>query len=155
MPTRKVRKPIILVIEDYRDSREMLTLLLESLDYRVLAASNGREAIKLAANQPDLIITDFGLPDMDGLRVVRRIRKLNNRLKYVPIIMLTARERDGWYGPAIKAGCTEFVTKPPDFEKFRVLLEKLLRQNRVVEQDSDLAKTLDLYDFKRVITSMS
>lgn len=135
MPTRKVRKPIILVIEDYRDSREMLTLLLESLDYRVLAASNGREAIKFAAsNQPDLIITDFGLPDMDGLRVVRRIRKLNDRLKYVPIIMLTARERDDWYGPAIKAGCTEFVTKPPDFEKFRVLLEKLLRQSRVVEQ---------------------
>jgi CheY-like chemotaxis protein len=127
MPMRCARKPVILVIEDYGDSREMMKLLLEDLGYRVLSAANGHGALALAAsNHLDLILTDFGLPDMDGIRVVRSLRKLNTRLRHVPIIMLTALEGDEYYYAALKAGCTAFLTKPTDFETLQTMIGDLL-----------------------------
>ena len=130
MPTRRARKPIILVIEDNGDSREMMKLLLEDLGYRVLAAANGHEALALAAsNHLDLILTDLGLPDMDGIRVVRSLRILNTRLRHVPIIMLTALEGDEYYYPALRAGCADFLTKPTDFETLQTMIENLLDEN--------------------------
>src|SRR4029450_4551069 len=105
MPMRCARKPVILVIEDYGDSREMMKLLLEDLGYRVLSAANGHGALPTAASHPlDLILTDFGLPDMDGIRVVRSLRKLNTRLRHVPIIMLTALEGDEHYYERTRGG---------------------------------------------------
>src|SRR4029453_8035791 len=76
-----------------------------------------------------LILTDFGLPDMDGIRVVRSLRKLNTRLRHVPIIMLTALEGDEYYYAALRAGCTAFLTKPTDFETLQLIIEKLLDEN--------------------------
>ncbi len=136
MSTQAAREPVILVIEDYGDSREMLKLLLESLGYRVLAAANGHEALALAAsNHLDLILTDFGLPDMDGLRVVRRLRKLNKRLRTVPIIMLTAVEGAEYYYPALRAECTDVLTKPADFERLQAKIGDLLRESRDCRED--------------------
>jgi CheY-like chemotaxis protein len=127
MPTQRKRKPIILVIEDYGDSREMMKLLLEDLGYRVLAAANGHQALALAGNNHlDLILTDFELPDMDGVSVVRSLRKLNTRLRHVPIIMLTALDGDEYYYPALRAGCTDFLTKPTDFETLQTMIKNLL-----------------------------
>src|SRR6266480_3903940 len=135
MSTQGAREPVILVIEDYGDSREMLKLLLESLGYRVLAAANGHEALALAAsNHLDLILTDFGLPDMDGLRVIRRLRKLNERLRTVPIIMLTALESDAYY-PALRAECTDVLKKPADFETLQAKIGDLLRESRDCRED--------------------
>lgn len=131
MPRQSGNKPIILVIEDYGDSREMLKLILETLEYHVMTAANGHEALALAAsNDLDLILTDLGLPDMDGLLLVRRLRKLNARLRYVPIIMLTALDRNEYYDPALRAGCTDFLTKPTDFETLQAMIEKLLQESR-------------------------
>ncbi len=136
MSTQGAREPVILVIEDYGDSREMLKLLLESLGYRVLAAANGHEALALAAsNHLDLILTDFGLPDMDGLRVIRRLRKLNERLRTVPIIMLTALESDAYYYPALRAECTDVLKKPADFETLQAKIGDLLRESRDCRED--------------------
>jgi CheY-like chemotaxis protein len=136
MPMRCARKPVILVIEDYGDSREMMKLLLEDLGYRVFAAANGHGALALAAsNHLDLILTDFGLPDMDGIRVVRSLRKLNTRLRHVPIIMLTALEGDEYYYSSLRAGCTAFLTKPTDFETLQAMIENLLHEN--FEQTED------------------
>jgi CheY-like chemotaxis protein len=75
----------------------------------------------------DLILTDLGLPDMDGIGVVRRLRKLSDRLHRVPIIVLTAFARDGCYEAAIDAGCTEVLTKPVDFEELHSLMDELLK----------------------------
>jgi CheY-like chemotaxis protein len=137
MPRQSGKKPIVLVIEDYRDSREMLKLILETLEYRVLTAANGQEALALAAsNDLDLILTDFGLPDMDGLSVVRRLRKLNARLRHVPIIMLTALDRNEYYDDALSAGCTNFLTKPADFETLQAMIEKLLQESRDDREDA-------------------
>lgn len=126
MPTKRVRKPIILVIEDYPDSREMLQHLLESLGYRVLTAANGDEALALvASNHMDLILTDLALPGMDGIAVVRRLRKLNDRLKQIPIIMLTAFDGEDYSHAALQAGCTDFLTKPVDVERLHAMIERL------------------------------
>lgn len=129
MVTKRVRKPTVLVIEDYRDSREMMKLLLESLDYRVLGAADGDEALAIATrNQLDLIVTDLGLPGVDGLAVVRRLRRLNDTLSKIPIIILTAFDRAEYGKAALRAGCSDFLTKPVDVDRLHAMIEKLLRE---------------------------
>jgi CheY-like chemotaxis protein len=119
----------VLVIEDYADSREMLRLLLESLDYRVITAKDGKEALAVASDEHiDLVLTDLGLPDMSGVTVVRLLRKLKDHLRRVPIIMLTAFDGNEYYRSAVQAGCTAFLKKPPDFDKLQDMIERLLRQ---------------------------
>ena len=128
MATEGLRKPVILVIEDYRDSREMLKLVLETSGYEVITAASGNEALALSASNPvDLVLTDLGLPDMDGIAVVRRLRELNERFSRIPTIMLTAFERNECYDAAMAAGCTEVLTKPVDFDALQSLFEKLLK----------------------------
>jgi CheY-like chemotaxis protein len=119
----------ILVIEDYPDSCEMLKVLLESLDYRVITAGNGNKALALAAREHiDLILTDFELPDMDGVTLVRLLRELNDHLRGIPVIMLTARDGDEHRNSAIQAGCTAFLGKPLDFDELQSRIETFLGQ---------------------------
>lgn len=121
------KRRTVLVIEDYLDSREMLRLLLENLEYSVLTAEDGPKALEIVrSNHVDLILTDFGLPEMDGLQLVRRIRALNDHCRRVPIIMLTAFDRDDHEAAALQAGCTDFLTKPPSYDALQQLMERLL-----------------------------
>ncbi len=131
----------ILVIEDEPDSREMLKLLLENLDYRVITAKNGKEGFAIAAHEHvDLILTDLGLPDMSGVTVVRRLRQQNDHLRHIPILMLTALDSNEHYRSAIEAGCTAFLNKPIDFDKLQDLiyrsLGKLGNEHRQPADDS-------------------
>ena len=124
-------RPIILVVEDYADSRQMLTLLLESMGYGVLPAANGKEALTAAANNSiDLVLTDFNLPDMIGPAVVRYVRELDSQRPYVPVVMLTAFDGDEYRVLAAEAGCNAFLTKPPDFDILTATIERLLQENR-------------------------
>ena len=123
-------RPIILVVEDYADSRQMMKLLLEGLNYRVLTASTGKEALSAAANNPiDLILTDFSLPDMTGPSVVRKLRQLGGSER-IPAVMLTALDGYEYRGLAYEAGCDAFLIKPPNFEILKGTLDRLLRENR-------------------------
>lgn len=127
MRARKTN-PVILVVEDYADSRAMLRLLLEDLNYHVLTAANGKQALAIAANNRiDLILTDFGLPDVSGLGLVRRLRNLNHCIENVPVIMLTAFDGDEYADLAIRAGCYGFLTKPTDFDALQRMIERALR----------------------------
>jgi len=122
------QKQTILIVEDYQDSRAMSVMLLEDLDYRVLAVGNGREALQLAIREkPDLVLTDFNLPDIDGITLTRCIRKLSQELAGIPVIMITAREREEVYEMAVAAGCNAVLTKPVSFsfleDSIRTLLE--------------------------------
>jgi CheY-like chemotaxis protein len=120
----------ILVIEDYADSRAMFRLLLQSLDYRVVTAKDGKEALAVAADEHiDLVLTDLGLPDMSGVTLVRHLRRLNEQLRRVPIIMLTAYDGPEYQRSAIQAGCTDFLTKPLDFDKLQSMIERLLKRH--------------------------
>jgi two-component system chemotaxis response regulator CheY len=128
-------QPIILIVEDYEDTREMLKLLLEDLDYAVLTAPNGNGALSVARkNHIDLIVTDFNLPDITGATLIRRLRQMNQDLERVPILMLTALDSDEYRHLAGQAGCNEFIVKPIDFDTLERVLERLLRQSRAVKR---------------------
>ena len=121
----------ILLVEDYKDSREMIRLLLEDLSYRVLEARNGMEALDLALTEtPDLVLTDFNLPDIDGTTLIKRLRKLGHKMSRIPVIMLTAHDRGRVYKLAMAAGCTAFFTKPVNFVVLEQTINTLLEESR-------------------------
>jgi DNA-binding response OmpR family regulator len=116
----------ILVIEDYADSRDMLRLLLNDLGYHVITAGDGRQALAVAAGEHvDLVLADLGLPDMSGLAVVRRLRKLTGNVD-VPIIMLTAFDSSESFRSAMDVGCTAVFKKPLDFDNLHAMIDRLL-----------------------------
>jgi two-component system KDP operon response regulator KdpE len=99
----------ILVVEDEPEIRRFLRTALASEDYRVVEAETGeRGAIDASTHKPDLAIVDLGLPDIDGVEVIRRIRKWSP----LPIIVLSARAREQSKVEALDAGADDYVTKP-------------------------------------------
>jgi two-component system, cell cycle response regulator DivK len=111
MSTRN-SEPLVLVVEDYQDAREMYAAYLTFSGYRVAEASNGLEAIeKTHELMPDIILMDLALPKMDGWEATRRL-KLDERTKHIPIVALTGHALAGHAEGARQAGCDAFVTKP-------------------------------------------
>jgi two-component system KDP operon response regulator KdpE len=101
--------PTILVIEDEPPLKRFLRITLETQDYRVIEATRGEEALKLAATaRPDLVVLDLGLPDMDGVEVARRLREWSA----TPIIVVSARGREQEKVVALDAGADDYLTKP-------------------------------------------
>src|SRR6185295_12524100 len=132
-------QPMVLIVEDYLDTRSMMKLLLESLNYSVLTAANGQTALAIAAkNHIDLILTDFNLPDITGAALIRRLRQMSEDLKSVPIVMLTALDADEYRHLAAQAGCNEFIVKPVDFDTLERVVDSLVRQNRLDERSPEL-----------------
>jgi CheY-like chemotaxis protein len=116
----------ILVVEDYDDVRQVLRVLLESENFRVLEASSGAEALEtLKEERPDLILMDLALPGFDGLEAIRRIRTLDG-FQNTPIIILTAYAGRSIYETALRAGTDYFMTKPIDFDELAALLKEIL-----------------------------
>jgi CheY-like chemotaxis protein len=104
--------PLVLVVEDYQDAREMYAAYLQFSGYRVAEATNGIEAIERANElMPDIILMDLALPKMDGWEATRRL-KLDDRTKHIPIVALTGHALAGHAEGARQAGCDSFVTKP-------------------------------------------
>jgi len=101
--------PKILVIEDEREIRRFLRVSLESHGYRLVEAATGKEGIVQAASQqPDLMILDLGLPDLDGMDVIREVRGWSQ----MPIVILSARGREEEKVKALDAGADDYLTKP-------------------------------------------
>ena len=105
-------KPLVLVVEDYQDAREMYSAYLQFSGYRVAEATNGVEAIEQAQQlMPDIILMDLALPKMDGWEATRRL-KSDARTRNIPIVALTGHALAGHAEGARQAGCDAFVTKP-------------------------------------------
>ena len=120
------QKRLFLVVEDFEDSRFMMRQLLELAGYRVVEATDGEEAIKLAvAEHPELILMDLSLPKLVGLAATRKIRQQDG-LGRVPIVAVSAHDSPGSRSEALAAGCDEYVTKPIDFDQLSILLHRLL-----------------------------
>ena len=101
--------PIALVIDDEPQIRRLLRVTLEGSAYRVFDASTGRDGITQAAQRrPDVVLLDLGLPDCDGVEVIRRIREWSR----VPIVVLSVRDREDEKIAALDAGADDYVTKP-------------------------------------------
>jgi CheY-like chemotaxis protein len=104
--------PLILVVDDYQDAREMYAEYLQYSGFRVAEAKNGNEAVEQAfALKPDLILMDLSLPGMDGWEATRRL-KADEATRHIPIVALTGHALTGASEGARKAGCDSFVTKP-------------------------------------------
>jgi CheY-like chemotaxis protein len=104
--------PLVLVVEDYEDAREMYTAYLQFSGFRVAEATNGYEAIDKARElMPDIILMDLALPKMDGWEATRRL-KLDERTRDIPVVALTGHALAGHEEGAREAGCDAFVTKP-------------------------------------------
>ena len=104
--------PLVLVVEDYQDAREMYAAYLTFSGFRVAEATNGVEAIeKTIELLPDIILMDLALPRMDGWEATRRL-KMDERTKHIPIVALTGHALAGHAEGARQAGCDAFVTKP-------------------------------------------
>jgi CheY-like chemotaxis protein len=105
-------QPLVLVVEDYQDAREMYAAYLQFSGYRVAEATDGIEAIeKTLELLPDIILMDLALPKMDGWEATRRL-KSDERTKDIPIVALTGHALAGFAEGARIAGCDAFVTKP-------------------------------------------
>ena len=99
----------ILVVEDDTPVRNLITTTLKAHDYRFLTAENGESAVmETASHNPDIILLDLGLPDIDGVEVIRRIRSWSD----VPIIVISARSEDSDKIDALDAGADDYLTKP-------------------------------------------
>src|SRR5215216_6241460 len=108
----KDKAPLVLVVDDYQDAREMYSEYLEFSGFRVAEARNGLEALDKAFELlPDLILMDLSLPGMDGWEATRRL-KADERTKHIPVVALTGHALAGASEGARKAGCDSFVTKP-------------------------------------------
>jgi two-component system KDP operon response regulator KdpE len=120
----------ILVIEDDAPVRNLITTTLKANGYQYITAGNGESAVMDAASHnPDIILLDLGLPDIDGVEVIRRIRGWSN----VPIIVISARSEDTDKIDALDAGADDYLTKP-----FSV--EELLARLRVTQRRIALIK---------------
>jgi CheY-like chemotaxis protein len=104
--------PLILVVDDYEDAREMYAEYLRFCGFRVAEARNGNEALEQAFTlMPDLILMDLSLPGMDGWEATRQL-KADERTRQIPVVALTGHALAGASEGAKKAGCDSFVTKP-------------------------------------------
>ena len=122
----KPRDFLLMVVDDTPDSLVVISLQLQQEGFRVITASNGEEAVKLAvASRPDLILMDIGMPTLDGLGATRQLRE-NPSLKDVRVIALTAFSTDGFRRAAYDAGIDGYLTKPVDFDRLTNLIRRLL-----------------------------
>ena len=114
---KKADTPTILVIEDYTDSRTLLSSLLRAKGYKVLEARDGKEGL-LQANRitPDLILMDLAMPEMDGVEATRQLR-LRHTLSRTPIFAISAYATADVKQDAMAAGCAEVFLKPLEIEK--------------------------------------
>lgn len=112
----------ILIAEDDKDSRELLSWLLQKLGYEVVATENGKEAWEAyRRGRFRLVISDLLMPDIDGLELVRRIRA-QKQAKYTYIILITALIGKKDYLEGMEAGADDFVTKPFDPDELKARL---------------------------------
>lgn len=140
-----MNKTQVLVVEDDSPIRNLITTTLKTNNYRYLTAVNGESAIsQTTSHNPDIILLDLGLPDIDGVEVIKKIRTWTN----TPIIVISARTEDADKIEALDAGADDYLTKPFSVDellaRLRVTVRRLLlmqtdmTQNKSVFENGDL-----------------
>lgn len=133
------RQSLILVVEDDPAVRKLITTTLKIHDYRYMTAGNGGSAILAASSHnPDLILLDLGLPDMDGIEVIDNIRSWSN----VPIIVISARSEDTDKIEALDNGADDYLTKPFSVEELLARIRVMQRRLAAIQQQSESAKAV-------------
>ena len=126
--------PTLLIVEDEAAIRRFLRASLPDAGYRLIEAETGAQGLRLAVNQPpDLVILDLGLPDMDGLEVIRRLREWTS----LPILVLSARDQEQQKVAALDAGADDYLTKPFGVGELLARLRVALRHAQRVGSGRD------------------
>ena len=129
-----MNKPTILVVEDDAPIRNLMVTTLKTHDYKYLTAPTGSDAIMLASSHnPDVVFLDLGLPDTDGIEVIRQIRSWSN----MPIIVISARSEDEDKITALDAGADDYLTKPFSVEELLARLRVTIRRLSMMNSTSD------------------
>ena len=124
----------ILVVEDDAPVRNLITTTLKAHDYKHIIAENGEEAIRQASTcNPDIVLLDLGLPDMDGVEVIKKIRTWSN----MPIIVISARSEDSDKIEALDNGADDYLTKPFSVEELLARLRVTGRRLAMMQANAD------------------
>ncbi len=128
-----MNKPTILVVEDDAPVRNLIVTTLKTHDYKYLTAPRGSDAVMLASSHnPEVMFLDLGLPDMDGIDVIRQVRSWTN----MPIIVISARSEDEDKIAALDAGADDYLTKPFSVEELLARLRVTIRRLAMMNVDS-------------------
>ena len=134
-----MNKLLILVVEDDPSIRKLITTTLKAHEYRYLSAANGQSAIlEASSHNPDIVLLDLGLPDMDGVEIIRKIRAWSN----MPIIVISARSEDSDKIEALDAGADDYLTKPFSVEELLARLRVTQRRLAMMQNRSQVEESV-------------
>lgn len=120
-----MHKPLILIVEDDTAVRNLIITTLETQDYRYHTAADGKSAImEVLSHNPDVVLLDLGLPDMDGVEIIQKIRMWSR----MPIMVISARSEDSDKIEALDAGADDYLTKPFSVEELLARLRVTFRR---------------------------
>lgn len=135
-----MNKYLVLVVEDDTPVRNLITTTLKAHDYRYIVATNGESAImEASSHNPDIILMDLGLPDLDGVDVIKRIRTWSN----LPIIVISARSEDTDKIDALDAGADDYLTKPFSVEELLARLR--VTKRRLLFMQSEVSTSTSMF----------
>lgn len=134
-----MNKALILVVEDDRPIRNLIITTLKTHDYKYLAAENGSSAIlEASSHNPDIVLLDLGLPDLEGVEVIKKIRTWSN----MPIIVISARSEDTDKIEALDAGADDYITKPFSVEELLARLRVTIRRLNTMKTSSEAEQSV-------------
>ena len=123
-------KPVIMVVEDNDDNLQLVLKVLGRRGYEMVGVVNGNEALeRLNTINPDLILMDINLPDMDGYEVTRQIRR-QEKFAALPIVALTAHAMVGDKKKSLAAGCDAYISKPINVRTFPETIAAILKEHQ-------------------------
>src|SRR5262249_13184037 len=125
--------PLALIVDDEVQIRRLLRVALEAEHYKVLEAKSGQEGLTEIANRrPDIVLLDLGLPDMDGIAVLKRLREWSE----TPVVVLTVRDDEQEKVAALDAGAEDYVTKPFSTPELLARMRSAQRKTRPAQEIS-------------------
>lgn len=134
-----MNKQLILVVEDDVPVRNLIITTLKAHDYRSITASNGNDAICQASTcNPDIVLLDLGLPDIDGIDIIKKIRTWSN----MPIIVISARSEDSDKIEALDNGADDYLTKPFSVEELLARLRVTVRRLTLIQNENNIGDSV-------------
>jgi two-component system KDP operon response regulator KdpE len=126
-----MNKPLILIVEDDKPIRNLISLTLESQQYRQIAVETGSAAVLASLSQkPDIMILDLGLPDLDGVEIIKKTRAWSQ----MPIIVVSSRSDDADKIEALDAGADDYLTKPFSVDELLARIRVALRRVQFMQE---------------------
>ena len=143
-----MNKTVILVVEDDRPIRSLIVTALKTHDYKYLAAENGSSAIlEASSHNPDIVLLDLGLPDMEGVEVIKKIRTWSN----MPIIVVSARDHEKDKVEALDMGADDYITKPFGTSELLARIRAAIRHFRGTSKNQGEKQKVTFLNGKLVI----